>query len=132
MSTNLKNDVYNAVSAANVICLTCKYVQGRLNNSNDDIEYFCSKLKRPVDKYDRCNDWNTNFETVEISTPAGKLVKIDMATQKWKSLTGSFTPGGDPAYIYPKCKSKESEHIHGIESHITWNYCPICGTKLEY
>lgn len=127
MSTNLKNDVYN------VVCKTCKYCHWQLDAAGDEIDYLCSKQNNKiVDKYDRCNNWGTNFEAVEIPTPTGKPVKIAMNVQKWEKLTSGFTPGGDPAYICSMCQSKESEHIHGVESHTTWNYCPICGTKLEY
>ena len=50
----------------------------------------------------------------------------------WEQVHGLFTPGGDPLYRCPICKSEESEHLHGIECYRNRHYCPTCGAKLEY
>lgn len=51
---------------------------------------------------------------------------------KWEIVKGVITPGGDPLYVCPICRSRYSEHINGVESHCHWNYCPVCGIRLEY
>lgn len=50
----------------------------------------------------------------------------------WEKLKGLFTPGGDPLYRCPICKSEESEHFHGVERYSNRHYCPTCGARLEY
>lgn len=50
---------------------------------------------------------------------------------KWERLKGVMTPGGDPCVRCPVCKSRDSEHLIGIESHRHWSYCPVCGERLE-
>lgn len=63
------------------------------------------------------------------------LVKKDNENSevlKWERVRGVVTPGGDPCFICPACRDKDSEHISGIEHPVTWNYCPVCGIKLSY
>ena len=50
----------------------------------------------------------------------------------WEKVLGIFTPGGDPLYRCPVCKSRESEHLHGVECWHDRCYCPTCGARLEY
>lgn len=50
---------------------------------------------------------------------------------KWETVHGVLTPGGDPLLRCPFCKSRESEHMGGIEFPIHWNFCPICGAKMD-
>ena len=50
---------------------------------------------------------------------------------KWERLKGVMTPGGDPCVRCPVCKSRDSEHLIGIERHQHWKYCPMCGERLE-
>ena len=56
---------------------------------------------------------------------------MDKKILKWERIKGVMTPGGDPCVRCPVCKSRESEHLIGIESHRHWNYCPVCGERLE-
>lgn len=50
----------------------------------------------------------------------------------WEQVKGAMTPGGDPLYICPVCKSKKSMHINGIEMPRHLDKCPACKTKLKY
>ena len=50
---------------------------------------------------------------------------------KWEVVHGCLTPGGDPYLICPFCHSEESGHLGGIEMPKHWNFCPVCGAKLE-
>lgn len=50
---------------------------------------------------------------------------------RWEKVLGVLTPGGDPLVRCPYCKSRESEHLRGIETHMRWNYCPVCGAKMD-
>ena len=50
----------------------------------------------------------------------------------WEVVHGVLTPGGDPLLRCPRCKSRESEHLGGIECNRThWNYCPHCGAHMD-
>lgn len=52
----------------------------------------------------------------------------------WEKVNGNyFTPGGDPLWICPKCKSKKSRHCYGVEKiNSPMHECPNCGEKLLY
>lgn len=56
---------------------------------------------------------------------------IKKESLKWERIKGVMTPGGDPLVRCPVCKSRESEHLIGIESPRHWKYCPICGERLD-
>lgn len=49
----------------------------------------------------------------------------------WAVMHGVFTPGGDPLLYCPYCNSRDSEHMGGIEMPENWNYCPVCGVKMD-
>lgn len=49
---------------------------------------------------------------------------------KWETVQGVLTPGGDPLKRCPFCKSRESEHLDGVEHPCHWNYCPTCGARM--
>lgn len=50
----------------------------------------------------------------------------------WEVVRGVLTPGGDPLLRCPRCRSRESEHLGGIEcNRAHWNYCPICGAHMD-
>lgn len=57
---------------------------------------------------------------------------MNTENRKWETVKNIFTPGGDPLYMCPVCKSKESWHINGIECRCKLEYCPSCKTKLDY
>ena len=50
---------------------------------------------------------------------------------RWEVVHGVLTPGGDPLLRCPICKSRESEHLCGIECRTVWHYCPNCGAKMD-
>lgn len=51
----------------------------------------------------------------------------------WEEVKGALlTPGGDPVYICPACKDKNSRHVNGIEMPQHLDKCPVCGAKLKY
>ena len=50
---------------------------------------------------------------------------------EWEIVSGVLTPGGDPLKRCPFCKSRESEHLDGVEFSCHWNYCPNCGAELK-
>ena len=50
---------------------------------------------------------------------------------RWEVVHGVLTPGGDPLLRCAICKSRESEHLCGIECRTIWNYCPNCGAKMD-
>lgn len=49
----------------------------------------------------------------------------------WEQVHGYATPGGDPLVRCPYCKSRDSWHLRGIETHVGWNYCPVCGVNMD-
>ena len=49
----------------------------------------------------------------------------------WETVHGVLAPGGDPLKRCPYCKSRESEHLDGIEHPSRWMFCPICGAKMD-
>lgn len=51
---------------------------------------------------------------------------------EWVKVHGYCTPGGAPVWRCPFCKSKESEHVSGIEINHSWHYCPECGARLKH
>lgn len=60
-----------------------------------------------------------------------KLAGEEKEPLKWERIKGVMTPGGDPLVRCPVCKSRESEHLIGIESPRHWKYCPMCGERLD-
>lgn len=50
---------------------------------------------------------------------------------KWAVMHGVMTPGGDPLLYCPYCNDRDSEHMGGIEMPKNWNYCPVCGIKMD-
>lgn len=51
---------------------------------------------------------------------------------RWEVVRGVITPGGDPLLRCPRCRSRESEHLGGIEcNRAHWNCCPICGAHMD-
>lgn len=50
---------------------------------------------------------------------------------KWETVKGVLTPGGDPLLVCGNCKSVDSEHLCGVEHPRVWNYCPVCGAKMD-
>ena len=50
---------------------------------------------------------------------------------KWEVVKVVLTPGGDPLLRCPFCKSRDSEHMGGVENPRRWRYCPVCGIKLK-
>ena len=56
----------------------------------------------------------------------------EIKTGYWETVSGVLTPGGDPLYRCPFCKSRESEHLNGIEFPEYKEECPSCGAKLKY
>lgn len=60
-----------------------------------------------------------------------KLTEEEKEPLKWEHVHGVVTPGGDPLVRCPVCKSRDSEHLIGIECHRRWKWCPVCGERLE-
>lgn len=56
---------------------------------------------------------------------------IEVKHGKWETVHGVLTPGGDPLKRCPYCKSRESEHLDGVEHPSRWMFCPICGVKMD-
>ena len=56
---------------------------------------------------------------------------VEVVHGEWETVQGVLTPGGDPLKRCPFCKSRESEHLDGIEYPSHWVYCPICGAKMD-
>ena len=56
---------------------------------------------------------------------------VEVKHGKWETVHGVLTPGGDPLKRCPYCKSRESEHLDGVEHPSRWMFCPICGTKMD-
>lgn len=50
---------------------------------------------------------------------------------KWAVMHGVMTPGSDPLLYCPYCNSRDSEHMGGIEMPKNWNWCPVCGVKMD-
>jgi len=47
--------------------------------------------------------------------------------------TGYCSPGGDPVWRCPFCKSEESVHVYGIETQkYRMEECPVCHARLYY
>jgi len=49
----------------------------------------------------------------------------------WETVHGVLTPGGDPLKRCPFCRSRESEHLDGVEHYCHWNFCPTCGANMS-
>ncbi len=58
-------------------------------------------------------------------------VYMEKEPLKWELVHGVMTPGGDPLVRCPVCKSRDSEHLVGIEGHRHWKWCPVCGERLD-
>ena len=93
-------------------------------------------LKFPIrrDHYDRENG-NEHFingiETVmEYAETLPSVEAEPVVRGEWETVHGVLTPGGDPLLRCPYCRSRESEHLCGIECSIEWDFCPKCGAKL--
>ena len=56
---------------------------------------------------------------------------VEVVHGKWEVVHGVMTPGGDPLLRCSICKSRESEHLCGIECRTVWSYCPNCGAKMD-
>ena len=52
--------------------------------------------------------------------------------KNWLKQNGYLTPGGDPSYICPVCKSEKSIHVYGIENPNRKDKCLVCNTPLKY
>ena len=62
----------------------------------------------------------------------GDAVEITQVKHgEWEVVKGVLTPGGDPLLRCPYCRSRESEHLCGVEHPSNWLYCPVCGAKLD-
>lgn len=61
--------------------------------------------------------------------PAADVVEVRHG--EWETVKGVLTPGGDPLLRCPYCKSRESEHLCGVEHPSRWIFCPICGAKMD-
>lgn len=56
---------------------------------------------------------------------------VEVVRGKWEVVHGVFTPGGDPLLRCSICRSKESEHLCGVECRVVWHYCPSCGARMD-
>ena len=73
-----------------------------------------------------------HYQEGEWRDDNGDIVEIEQVRHgEWEIVRGVLTPGGDPLKRCPYCKSRESEHLDGIEHPSRWMFCPICGTKMD-
>lgn len=63
------------------------------------------------------------------AAPVADVVEVKHG--EWETVHGVLTPGGDPLKRCPYCKSRESEHLDGVEHPSRWMFCPICGAKMD-
>ena len=73
--------------------------------------------------------WNDAIDAVTENAPTVDAVPV--VHGRWEVVHGVLTPGGDPLLRCPICKSRESEHLCGIECRTVWHYCPNCGAKMD-
>lgn len=60
-----------------------------------------------------------------------KEIPIELcATWEDISSLSQWAAGGEPTVICSHCWDRNSIHVDGIE-HGHWNYCPICGARME-
>lgn len=121
-----------AVEAAAIAAeLAAKYraVDGDLIRRSDVLKY---PLRR-----DTCDKKNANphfingVESVMEYVETLTAVEVEPVVQgEWEVVHGVLTPGGDPLLRCPRCRSRESEHLCGVECSIEWDFCPKCGAKL--
>ena len=85
----------------------------------------------PYTDYERgYNDAVISYYSMVQNAPAVEAEPIVHA--RWEVVRGVLTPGGDPLLRCPRCKSRESEHLGGIECNRThWICCPICGAHMD-
>ena len=62
----------------------------------------------------------------------GDVVYIkELQKGQWETVHGVLTPCGDPLKRCSFCRSRESEHLDGIEHPSNWKFCPICGADMS-
>lgn len=69
------------------------------------------------------------LQSVINNMPIADVVEVKHG--RWETVHGVLTPGGDPLKRCPYCKSRESEHLDGVEHPSRWMFCPICGAKMD-
>ena len=80
------------------------------------------------------DDRKYNAKPIRNLDVADHLIANGVTVQKngkWEVVHGVLTPGGDPLLRCSICKSRESEHLCGIECRTVWHYCPSCGAKMN-
>jgi len=81
-------------------------------------------------------DWDA-IHTIEEAICNGSIPITDggdhVVHGKWKKVDakGMLTPGGTPIVTCSVCKSPYSEHLSGVEFPEKWDYCPVCGSKMD-
>ena len=77
--------------------------------------------------------WGDGAEVVDVEDIEAMPIidAVPVVHGRWETVLGVLTPGGDPLLRCPICRSRESEHLCGIEYRIIWHYCPICGAKMD-
>lgn len=87
-------------------------------------------------KYARCGlDYKVLYDLYRMiirrinRAPAEDVIPAKHGT--WETVHGVLTPGGDPLKRCPFCRSRESEHLDGVEHYCHWNFCPTCGAKMD-
>lgn len=77
-------------------------------------------------------DGHLRFLDGEWRDDNGDVVEIKQSRQgEWETVHGVLTPGGDPLKRCSICRSRESEHLDGIEYPSNWKFCPICGADMR-
>lgn len=71
------------------------------------------------------------YEIADMIEDAPTVEAVPVVRGEWEVVKGIFTPGGDPLLRCPKCKSRESEHMGGVEFPQNWNFCPNCGADMR-
>ena len=96
------------------------------------ISEMCSYHTLPLFKGHYTDEDIKFLEILSLVETARAADVAEVKYGQWENVLGVLTPGGDPLYRCPFCKSRESEHLNGIECRTVFNYCPKCGAKLEY
>ena len=97
---------------------------------NGDLIYREDTLSALKGVIARTGLYGVSIEVILANIPAVEAEPVVHA--HWEVVHGVLTPGGDPLLRCPRCRSRESEHLGGIEcDRPHWNYCPHCGAHMD-